>query len=98
MVMVIKKFLTAESVTPGHVDKVADQIADAILDAILRNDRYARVACEVFISRGYVIVGGEITTKTWVNINNLVRKIILDIGYNKPEYGFDGHKIGRAHV
>jgi len=92
MVMV-KKFLTAESVTPGHVDKCADQIADAILDAILRDDKYARVACEVFISKGYVIVGGEITTKTWVNINNLVRKVILDIGYNKPEYGFDGHTV-----
>jgi len=92
MVMV-KKFLTAESVTPGHVDKCADQIADAILDAILRDDKYARAACEVFISKGYVIVGGEITTKTWVNINNLVRKIILDIGYNKPEYGFDGHTV-----
>jgi len=93
MVMVIKKFLTAESVTPGHADKCADQIADAILDAILRDDKFARVACEVFISKGYVIVGGEITTKTWVNINNLVRKIILDIGYNKPEYGFDGHTV-----
>jgi len=92
MVMV-KKFLTAESVTPGHVDKCADQIADAILDAILRDDKYARAACEVFISKGYVIVGGEITTKTWVNINNLVRKVILDIGYNKPEYGFDGHTV-----
>lgn len=92
MVMV-KQFLTAESVARGHVDKVADQISDAILDAILRDDKYARVACEVFISKGYVIVGGEITTKTWVNINNLVRKVILDIGYNKPEYGFDGHTV-----
>jgi len=92
MVMV-KQFLTAESVARGHVDKVADQISDAILDAILRDDKYARAACEVFISKGYVIVGGEITTKTWVNINNLVRKVILDIGYNKPEYGFDGHTV-----
>ncbi len=91
--MVIKNFLTAESVTPGHVDKVADQISDAILDAILKKDKYARVACEVFISKGYVIVGGEITTKTWVDINNLVRETILDIGYNKPDYGFDGHTV-----
>lgn len=81
--------MTAESVTLGHPDKVADQIADAILDAILKNDKYARVACEVFVSKGYVIVGGEITTKTWVDINNLVREVIRSIGYTKPEYGFD---------
>ncbi len=91
--MVVKQFLTAESVTPGHVDKVADQISDAILDAILRKDRYARVACEVFISKGYVVIGGEITTRTWVDINNLVRETILDIGYDRPEYGFDGHTV-----
>lgn len=81
--------MTAESVTLGHPDKVADQIADAILDAILKNDKYARVACEVSVSKGYVIVGGEITTKTWVDINNLVREVIRSIGYTKPEYGFD---------
>ena len=90
----VKKFLTAESVARGHVDKVADQIADAILDEILKDDKYARVACEVFISKGYVVVGGEITTKTWVDINNLVREVILDIGYDKPECGFDGHTVG----
>jgi len=84
-----KILMTAESVTLGHPDKVADQIADAILDAILKNDKYARVACEVFVSKGYVIVGGEITTKTWVDINNLVREVIRSIGYTKPEYGFD---------
>jgi len=89
----VKKFLTAESVCPGHPDKCSDQIADAILDAILKDDKYARVACEVFVSKGYVIVGGEITTKTWVDINNLVREVILDIGYDKPEYGFDGHTV-----
>ena len=93
MAMVKKQFLTAESVARGHVDKMADQISDAILDAILKKDKYARVACEVFISKGYVIVGGEITTKTWVDINNLVRETILDIGYDKPEYGFDGHTV-----
>mgnify|MGYP005846098665 CR=1 FL=1 len=87
--MVIRKFLTAESVAPGHPDKLADAIADAILDAILKDDKYARVACEVFVSKGYVIVGGEITTKTWVDINNLVREVIRDIGYTNPEYGFD---------
>ncbi|PIP18505.1 MAG: methionine adenosyltransferase, partial [Parcubacteria group bacterium CG23_combo_of_CG06-09_8_20_14_all_35_6] len=82
----MKKYLfTSESVAPGHPDKVADQIADAILDSIIKKDKQARVACEVFVSRGYVIIGGEITTNTWVDINEIVRKVILDIGYNKPE-------------
>jgi S-adenosylmethionine synthetase len=88
-----KQFLTAESVAPGHPDKLADTIADAILDAILKNDKYARVACEVFVSKGYVIVGGEITTKIWVDINNLVRETIRDVGYTKPEYGFDWRTV-----
>lgn len=89
-----KKFKTSESVCPGHPDKMADQIADAILDEIIRKDKFARVACEVFVSKGYVIVGGEITTSAWIDINNLVRKTILEIGYNQPEYGFDGHTVG----
>lgn len=84
-----KKFLTSESVAPGHPDKVSDQIADAVLDALLKEDKFARVACEVFVSKGYVIVGGEITAKSRVNINNLVRDVIRDIGYTDPEYGFD---------
>ncbi|NCO80397.1 methionine adenosyltransferase [bacterium] len=87
-------FLTSESVCIGHPDKVADAIADAILDEILKQDKFARVACEVFVSKGYVVVGGEITTKAWVDINNLVRQVILDVGYDKPEYGFDGHTVG----
>ena len=85
----MKKFFTSESVCPGHPDKISDAIADAVLDEILKKDKFARVACEVFVSKGYVIVGGEITTKAWVNINNLVRQVIKDIGYTKPEYGFD---------
>jgi len=90
----MKKYLfTSESVAIGHSDKVADQIADAVLDSIIKDDKQARVACEVFVSRGYVIVGGEITTKTWVDINEIVRKVILDIGYDKPEYGFDGNTV-----
>lgn len=89
-----KKFYTSESVCPGHPDKVADQIADTILDEIIRKDKFARVACEVFVSKGYVIVGGEITTSAWIDINNLVRKTILEIGYSQPEYGFDGHTVG----
>lgn len=84
-----KYFVTSESVCPGHPDKISDAIADAILDEILKQDKYARVACEVFVSKGYVMVGGEITTKAWVDINNLVREVIKDIGYTKPEYGFD---------
>ncbi len=86
-------FLTSESVCPGHPDKIADQIADTILDAILKEDKYARVACEVFVSKGYVIVGGEITTKAWVDINSLVRETIKEIGYEKPEYGFDWRTV-----
>ena len=88
-----KDFITCESVAPGHPDKVADQIADAVLDAILKDDKFARVACEVFTSRGYVIVGGEISTKTWIDMSKVVRETVLDIGYDKPEYGFDGHTV-----
>lgn len=81
--------LTSESVTEGHPDKICDQIADEMLDRIIKQDKYARVACEVFTSKGYVIVGGEITTSAWVDQNNLVRDVLKDIGYIKPEYGFD---------
>jgi S-adenosylmethionine synthetase len=85
--------ITSESVAEGHPDKVADQIADVILDSILEKDRFARVACEVFVSKGYVIVGGEITTKAWIDTNNLVREVVRDIGYIKPEYGFDWRTV-----
>jgi len=84
-----KYFLTSESVCCGHPDKLADIIADAVLDEILKQDKFARVACEVFVSKGYVIVAGEITTKAWVNLNNLAREVVREIGYTKPEYGFD---------
>jgi S-adenosylmethionine synthetase len=88
-----KTFFTSESVCPGHPDKMADAIADAILDEILKQDKFARVACEVFTSKGYVIVGGEITTKAWVDINNLVREVVRDIGYTHPDYGFDWRTV-----
>ncbi len=88
--MALKNFLfTSESVAAGHPDKICDQISDAMLDACLKNDKYSRVACETEVGMGYVIVGGEITTRTWVNVQELVRNVIKDIGYDKPEYGFD---------
>jgi S-adenosylmethionine synthetase len=90
MAMAIKRYLfTSESVTEGHPDKLSDRISDAVLDACLEKDKYSRVACETEVGMGYVIVGGEITTRAWVNIQDLVRKTIKEIGYDKPEYGFD---------
>ncbi|MDI6757598.1 MAG: methionine adenosyltransferase [Endomicrobiia bacterium] len=80
---------TSESVGEGHPDKVCDQISDSILDAILAHDPAGRVACETFITKGLVIVGGEITTKTFVRVHELVRGIVEKIGYTDPKYGFD---------
>jgi len=82
-------FFTSESVTEGHPDKVCDQISDAILDEVLKHDKAGRVACETFITVGLVIVGGEITTKTYVDIPGLVRNLIKDIGYTDAKYGFN---------
>ncbi len=81
---------TSESVSEGHPDKVADQISDAILDAILTDDRDARVACETLVKTGMVIVAGEITTSAWVDIEALIREVVLDIGYTSSDMGFDG--------
>ena len=84
-----KSFLfTSESVTEGHPDKLSDQISDSVLDGVLEDDPSGRVACETFVTVGLVIVGGEITTTTYVDINNLVRDIVRDVGYTKPEFGF----------
>ena len=80
---------TSESVSEGHPDKIADQISDAILDAILRQDPRARVACETFVKTGMVLVGGEITTSAWVNVEEETRKTIKEIGYDNSEMGFD---------
>ncbi|MBO1923883.1 methionine adenosyltransferase [Thiomicrorhabdus sp. 6S3-12] len=81
---------TSESVSEGHPDKIADQISDAMLDAILEQDPRARVACETFVKTGMVILGGEITTEAWVDQEELVRKVVNDIGYNHGDLGFDG--------
>ncbi|MDQ7075220.1 MAG: methionine adenosyltransferase [Gammaproteobacteria bacterium] len=81
---------TSESVSEGHPDKIADQISDAILDALLEQDKNARVACETLIKTGVVMVAGEISTTAWVDLEEIVRNTILEIGYNSSEMGFDG--------
>lgn len=80
---------TSESVSEGHPDKIADQISDAVLDAILTQDAHARVACETLIKSGMIIVTGEITTKAWVDIEQIARETVTQIGYDNPAYGFD---------
>ena len=89
-----RKFLTSESVTEGHPDKICDQIADLVLDEIMSRDPAARVACEVLAGMGFIVVTGEITTKTYINVHSLVRQVLRDVGYDKPEYGFDYHTVG----
>ena len=86
--------LTSESVTEGHPDKLCDQISDAILDAIMTKDPFGRVACEVATTTGLVIVLGEITTTCYVDVPSIVRQVVSDVGYTKPEYGFDAKSIG----
>jgi S-adenosylmethionine synthetase len=86
--------LTSESVTEGHPDKMCDQISDAILDAIMEKDPYGRVACEVATTTGLVIVLGEITTNCYVEVPQIVREVVRDIGYTRPEYGFDYQSCG----
>jgi len=80
---------TSESVTEGHPDKIADQISDAVLDAVFEQDAYGRVACETFVTTGLVLVGGEITTSTYVDIPTIARKTVEEIGYTNAKYGFD---------
>ena len=86
-----KILFTSESVTEGHPDKICDQISDAILDALLAEDPMSRVACETCTNTGFVMVMGEITTNAYVDIQKIARDTILEIGYNKSEYGFDGN-------
>lgn len=87
----MKRLFTSESVTEGHPDKICDQISDAILDAIFEKDPYGRVAAEATTTTGYAMVMGEISTSCYVDIPKLVRKVILDIGYDRSDYGFDGN-------
>ena len=86
----MRKFFTSESVTEGHPDKICDQISDRILDELLRQDPMSRVACETCCTTGMVMVMGEITTEAYVDIQAVVRKTVLDIGYNRAKFGFDG--------
>ena len=86
--------VTSESVTEGHPDKLCDQISDAILDAILKNDPYARVACETAVTNGLIVVMGEITTGCYVEIPRIVREVVRDVGYTHPEYGFEYQSCG----
>ncbi len=88
-----KRLFTSESVTEGHPDKVCDCIADTVLDAMLTNDPSSRVACECAATTGMVMVMGEVTTDCYIDIPKLVRDVVLSIGYDKPEYGFDGHAL-----
>jgi S-adenosylmethionine synthetase len=85
----MKKYFTSESVTEGHPDKICDQIADTVLDAVLRDDPNSACCCEVFTTTGMVVVGGEITTKTYVDIQKVVRNVLKDIGYTNADYGID---------
>lgn len=87
-------FFTSESVTEGHPDKIADQVSDAILDAMLADDPMSRVACETMVTTGLVVIAGEITTNTYVEIPEIVRNTIRDIGYTRAKYGFDSETCG----
>jgi S-adenosylmethionine synthetase len=89
-----KRLFTSESVTEGHPDKMADQISDTILDAMLKDDPKSRVAVETFLTTGLCVVGGEVTTSTWVDIPELVRDTVLAIGYDSSDKGFDGKSCG----
>src|SRR5436305_2970811 len=89
-----RHLFTSESVTEGHPDKMADQISDSILDAVLTEDPLGRVACETLVTTGLVVVAGEITPETYVDIPRAVRQKIREIGYDRAKYGFDADTAG----
>ncbi len=89
-----RHLFTSESVTEGHPDKIADQISDSVLDALIAQDRTSRVACETLVTTGLAIVAGEISSRGYVEIPELVRRVIGEIGYDSAEYGFDSHTCG----
>jgi S-adenosylmethionine synthetase len=89
---------TSESVSEGHPDKLADQISDAVLDAVLAQDKRARVACETLVKTGVAIVAGEVTTEAWVDLEELVRGVITDVGYTSSDVGFDGRTCGVINI
>ena len=91
---IMKSFFTSESVTEGHPDKIADQISDAILDAILAKDSMGRVACETVVATGQIHIVGEISTDCYVDIGKIARQTVIDIGYDRAKYGFDGNTCG----
>ncbi len=93
-----RHLFTSESVSEGHPDKVADQISDAVLDALLARDPRARVACETLVKTGVAVIAGEISTRAWVDLEDLVRGVICDIGYTSSEVGFDGRTCGVLNV
>src|SRR5690242_16343441 len=86
-----RHLFTSESVTEGHPDKIADRISDAVLGALLAKDRQSRVACETLVTTGLAVVAGEISSRGYVEIPELVRRVIGEIGYDSAEYGFDSH-------
>lgn len=89
---------TSESVSEGHPDKIADQISDAVLDAIIAQDKFARVACETLVKTGVAIIAGEVTTNAWVDLEEIVRNVITDIGYTSSNVGFDGATCGVMNI
>jgi len=98
LIMSDYNIFTSESVSEGHPDKIADQISDAALDAIIAKDKYARVACETMVKTGVAIVSGEITTSAWIDLEDLVRGVINDIGYTSSAVGYDGSTCGIINI
>lgn len=85
-----RHIFTSESVSEGHPDKLADQLSDSVLDAVVADDPTARVACEVLVTTGLVLVSGEITTHSYVDVPTLIRNVVLEVGYDDARMGFDG--------